>query len=111
MASVAARKKQASSSRLLTELTQGISLSLDWLAENGPSYGIAGPVVLSGWPAGAHIAALALGHPAVTARLAVSGVHDLAPIRDTFLNNGLKMSDEGDYQAFTAAPSDYSKAS
>jgi acetyl esterase/lipase len=78
----------------LTEIAQEVSLSLDWLAENGPSYGIAGPVVLSGWSAGAHLAALALGHPVVTAGLAVSGVYDLAPIRDTSLNIALKMTDE-----------------
>jgi arylformamidase len=78
----------------LTEIAQEISMSLDWLAGNGSSYGIAGPVVLSGWSAGAHLAALALDHPAVTAGLAVSGVYDLAPIRDTSLNIALKMADE-----------------
>ncbi len=78
----------------LTEIAQEISLSLDWLAGNGSSYGIAGPVVLSGWSAGAHLAALALDHPAVIAGLAVSGVYDLAPIRDTALNIPLKMTDE-----------------
>ncbi len=78
----------------LTEITQEISMSLDWLAEHGTSYGVAGPVVLSGWSAGAHLAALALDHPAVIAGLAVSGVYDLAPIRDTSLNIALKMTDE-----------------
>jgi len=78
----------------LTEITQEISMSLDWLAGNGTSYGIAGPVVLSGWSAGAHLAALALDHPAVIAGLAVSGVYDLAPIRETSLNIALKMTNE-----------------
>jgi acetyl esterase/lipase len=78
----------------LTEITQEVSMSLDWLAGNGASHGIAGSIVLSGWSAGAHLAALALDHPAVTAGLAVSGVYDLAPIRDTSLNIPLKMTDE-----------------
>jgi len=78
----------------LTEIVQEISLALDWLAENGPSQGIAGPVVLSGWSAGAHLTALALAHPVVTAGLAVSGVYDLAPIRDTGLNVALKLTDQ-----------------
>ena len=78
----------------LTEITHEISMSLDWLAEHGTSYGVAGPVVLSGWSAGAHLAALALDHPAVIAGLAVSGVYDLAPIRDTSLNIALKMTSE-----------------
>src|SRR6202035_1611585 len=78
----------------LTEIAQEIPLALDWLAENGAFHGIAGPVVLSGWSAGAHLAALALDHPAVTAGLAISGVYDLAPIRDTSLNVALKMTDQ-----------------
>jgi arylformamidase len=44
-------------------------------------------VVLSGWSAGARLTALALDHPLVAAGIAVSDVYDLAPIRDTSLNN------------------------
>ena len=58
------------------------------------SYGISGPVVLSGWSAGAHLVAMALDHPRVAAGLAISGVYDLAPIRDTGLNNALKLTDQ-----------------
>jgi arylformamidase len=78
----------------LTDIVAEISQSLDWLAQNGGSYGISGPVVLSGWSAGAHLVAMALDHPRVTAGLAISGVYDLAPIRDTGLNNALKLTDE-----------------
>ena len=78
----------------LTEIVTEISRSLDWLAENGETYGISGPVVLSGWSAGAHLVAMALDHPRVTAGLAISGVYDLAPIRDTGLNNALKLTDQ-----------------
>jgi len=78
----------------LTDIVTEISRSLDWLAQNGGSYGISGPVVLSGWSAGAHLVAMALDHPRVTAGLAISGVYDLAPIRDTGLNNALKLTDE-----------------
>ena len=68
--------------------------TLDWLAQNGAAYGISGPVVLSGWSAGAQLVAMALDHPRVTAGLAISGVYDLAPIRDTGLNNALKLTDQ-----------------
>ena len=78
----------------LTQIVQEILLALDWLAANGASQGIAGPVVLSGWSAGAQLAALALHHPVVTAGLAVSGVYDLAPIRDTWLNTALTLTDQ-----------------
>ena len=77
----------------LTEIVAEISLALDWLAANGPSHGIAGAVVLSGWSAGAHLTALGLSHPLVKAGLAISGVYDLAPIRDTALNVALQLSD------------------
>ncbi len=78
----------------LTGIAGEIWLALDWLAETGPSYGIAGPVVLAGWSAGAQLAALTLSHQRVTAGLAISGVYDLAPIRDTGLNQALQISDE-----------------
>jgi len=78
----------------LTDIVTEISQSLDWLAHNGESYGISGPVVLSGWSAGAQLVAMALDHPRVTAGLAISGVYDLAPIRDTGLNNALKLTDQ-----------------
>src|ERR1700756_2868249 len=78
----------------LSEIVGEISLALDWLAANGASHGIAGPVILSGWSAGAHLTAMALDHPVVAAGLAISGVYDLAPIRDTALNVALKLTDE-----------------
>ena len=78
----------------LTDIAAEIPRALDWLAAHGASYGIAGPVVLSGWSAGAHLVAMALDHPRVHAGLAISGVYDLAPIRDTGLNNALKLTDD-----------------
>ncbi|UPK39252.1 alpha/beta hydrolase [Bradyrhizobium sp. 186] len=78
----------------LTDIVVEIPRALDWLAEHGASYGISGPIVLSGWSAGAHLVAMALDHPRVRAGLAISGVYDLAPIRDTGLNNALKLTDE-----------------
>lgn len=78
----------------LTEIVGEINLALDWLAEQGPKHGIAGPIVLSGWSAGGHLTAMCLGHPAVTAGLAISGVFELGPIRDTDLNEKLRLTDE-----------------
>lgn len=78
----------------LTQIAAEIRLSLDWLAAQGHEYGVSGPVILSGWSAGAHLTALALDHPRVTAGLAISGVYDLAPIRDTYLNAPLKITDD-----------------
>lgn len=78
----------------LTEIAREIQLALDWLADNGPSYGVAGgSVILSGWSAGGQLAALTLDHPLIAAGLAISGVYDLAPLRGTSLNETLKLSD------------------
>lgn len=78
----------------LAAIVAEIGTSLDWLGRHGAEHGIGGPVVLSGWSAGAQLAALHLGHPAVAAGLAISGVYDLAPIRDTYLNEKLSLTDD-----------------
>jgi acetyl esterase/lipase len=78
----------------LTEIVTEIEAALDWLATNGPGLGIAGNVVLSGWSAGGHLTAQCLGHPRVSAGLAISGVYELGPIRDTYLNEKLRLSDD-----------------
>ena len=78
----------------LTQIVEEIGLSLDWLAAHGAEYGMAGPVLLSGWSAGAQLTAMHLSHPSVVAALAISGVYDLAPIRDTGLNAALSLSDD-----------------
>jgi arylformamidase len=67
--------------------------ALDWLAVDGPAHGVAGRVVVSGWSAGGQLAAMALSHPHVVAGLAISGVYELAPLRDTVLNEKLRLSD------------------
>ncbi|WP_062211948.1 alpha/beta hydrolase [Streptomyces sp. NBRC 109706] len=78
----------------LTGIVAEVRLALDWLAAHGPAHGIAGPLLLAGWSAGAQLAALALDHPAVRAGLAVSGVYELGPLRDTTLDDALALTDE-----------------
>ena len=78
----------------LTEIVAEINASLDWLAANGAKHGINGKVVLSGWSAGGHLTAMCLGHPRVHAGLAVSGVFELGPIRDTYLNDKLRLTED-----------------
>lgn len=77
----------------LTEIVAEIHAALDWLGAHGPARGINGPVVLSGWSAGGHLTAMCLDHPLVRAGLAISGVYELGPIRDTYLNEKLKLTD------------------
>jgi acetyl esterase/lipase len=78
----------------LTQIVAEIRAALDWLAAEGSAHGIAGPVILSGWSAGGHLAALALDHPLVKAGYSISGIFELGPIRDTYLNEKLKLTDE-----------------
>jgi acetyl esterase/lipase len=75
----------------LTEIVADIHDGLKWLGAHGPAHGIAGKIVVSGWSAGGHLTAMALAHPAVTAGLAISGVFELGPIRDIYLNEKLRL--------------------
>jgi arylformamidase len=80
---------QANMGSIVAEIGQ----ALDWLADRGPDHGIAGPLIVAGWSAGAQLAALHLGHPRILAGLAISGIYELAPLRDTNLNQALNLSD------------------
>lgn len=78
----------------LTQIVNEVRSALDWLAAQGSAHGIAGPVIISGWSAGGHLTALLLDHSSVRAGLAISGIYELGPIRDTYLNERLKLTDE-----------------
>jgi arylformamidase len=77
----------------LCEIVADIRRALDWLAANRAAHGIAGPILLAGWSAGGHLAAMALDHPVVAAGLAISGVFDLAPLRQTYLQATLRLTE------------------
>jgi acetyl esterase/lipase len=78
----------------LTTIVQEIGAALDWLVDHGPTHGVAGPAVLAGWSAGAQLAVMHLKHRLFAAGLAISGIYDLQPLRDTALDDALKLSDE-----------------
>src|SRR5262249_43045840 len=48
-------------------------------------------IVCCGWSAGGHLTAMAMQHPAVNAGLAISGIYDLEPIRQCYVNDKLKL--------------------
>lgn len=77
----------------LTGIVTEIRAALDWLVEEGPRHGVGGPVILSGWSAGGHLAAMALDHPSVKAGLAISGLYELGPLRETYVNDKLRLAD------------------
>lgn len=51
-------------------------------------------MVLVGHSAGAHLAALFLGHPLISEIVLLSGIYDLEPIQSTHLNHALNLSRE-----------------
>jgi arylformamidase len=71
----------------LDEIVAEIHGALDFLAGRLPDLGgDASRIVVSGWSAGGHLAAMALSHPQVKAGMAISGIYDLEPIRASYLN-------------------------
>ncbi|HEY2134095.1 MAG TPA: alpha/beta hydrolase [Acetobacteraceae bacterium] len=71
-----------------------LNAAMDWFAANRAAYGITGKIIISGWSAGGHLTAMMLNHAAVSAGLAMSGVFELGPIRDTYLNVKLQLTEE-----------------
>ena len=78
----------------LTQIVAEVRSSLDWLTTSGSAHGISVPIILSGWSSGGHLTALLLDHPNVVAGLAISGFYELGPVRDTFINERLKLTDQ-----------------
>ncbi len=78
----------------LSRIVDALHQALDWFAVNASAHGILGPLVLTGWSAGAHLAACLIDHPAVVAGMSISGVFDLAPLRQApHVNDLVKLSD------------------
>jgi arylformamidase len=78
----------------LTQITNELRIAFDWLAANSGEHGVAGPIIISGWSAGGHLTALLLDHPIVAAGLAISGVFELAPLRDSpHVNDKVKLAE------------------
>jgi arylformamidase len=77
----------------LTEIVGELRTALDWFEQRRREYGIGGPLILSGWSAGGHLVAMLLDHPSVTAGFAISGIFEIGPLRDTYLNDKLRLKD------------------
>ena len=78
----------------LTQITEELRTALDWFAEKSGEHGISGPVILTGWSAGGHLTSFLAGHPKVAAALTISGVFDLAALRDSpHVNDVMKLTE------------------
>jgi arylformamidase len=67
--------------------------ALDWFDNRRRSFGIGGPVILSGWSAGGHLTAMLLDHGMISGGLAISGIYELEPLRHTYLNEKLRLEE------------------
>ena len=75
----------------LTQIVDEVRSAVPWLRTEGPRLGVAaGKVVVSGWSAGGHLTAMALGE--ADAGLAISGVFDIEPCRLNYLNEKLNLT-------------------
>jgi len=83
----------------LSEIVEQVRQAIDWLAKNAEQLGYdSNQIYLSGSSAGAHLAMMALqtnGEPnagsMVQGICAVSGIYDLLPLVDTYVNDAIKM--------------------
>jgi arylformamidase len=78
----------------LQQIVGELRAALDWIAAHGAAHGLGEKFILCGWSAGGQLTAMLLDHPLVTAAFVISGVYELGPLRDTYLNEKLALSDE-----------------
>ncbi|MDB5545629.1 MAG: alpha/beta hydrolase [Hyphomicrobiales bacterium] len=80
----------------LDDMAAEIHAGLDFLVGALPElHADPARLVISGWSAGAQLAAMGLSHPAVKAGLAISGIYDLAHMRDIYVNSALRLDEGG----------------
>jgi arylformamidase len=83
-----------------------IGAALDWLHSGiGMLGGDKSRLLVSGWSAGGHLAAMAMSHSAVAGGLAISGIYDLEPMRLSYINDKLGL-DEAEARRNSPGPTE-----
>lgn len=78
----------------MSTIVQQVGRALDYLLEHRLALNIGEQVVLAGHSAGGHLAALFRDHPLVTLAMPISGLMDLEPISQCWLNEKLQLTAE-----------------
>lgn len=74
-----------------------IRAAIAWLGDHARAFGAdTEHMIVSGWSAGGHLAAMVLDAPGVHSGLAISGIYDLEPIRLSYLNTKLQLTVDDD---------------
>lgn len=69
--------------------------AIAWLHRHARALGgDAEHMIVSGWSAGGHLAAMMLDEPGIHSGLAISGIYDLEPVRLNYLNDKLRLTAE-----------------
>ena len=78
----------------LTEIVGEVASALDYLCANADRLGFdPARIYVGGWSAGGHLAAVSAGHPRVRGVFSISGIFDLAPIAETYINDKVALDD------------------
>lgn len=78
----------------MDDMVREASTALAFLRHTLPDHGLsADGLVLSGWSAGAQLAAMVADRPGVRASLLISGLYDLEPLRHSFVNRKLGLDE------------------
>jgi arylformamidase len=87
----------------LSGIVDEVKSALHWIREHLGQYGAnVDHMIVSGWSAGGHLTALCLDEPGVVAGVAISGIYDLTPIRHSYVNDKLQLT-EAEVQACSPA--------
>lgn len=82
----------------LSSIVADIENALRWLCDNAAGMGFDKErIVLVGHSAGAHLAAMMLASataPPIAAAMLISGVYDLAPVKKSYVNDTVRITDE-----------------
>jgi acetyl esterase/lipase len=82
---------EATLAQIIAEIHQAIA----WVGQHAAALGgDAGRMVVSGWSAGGHLAAMSMEEPGIIGGLAISGIFDLEPIRLSYINRKLGLSEQ-----------------
>ncbi len=78
----------------LTDIVNEVRRAIAAVRAHAVLHGGNADILLCGWSAGGHLTAMGLDCDGVTAGLGISGIYDLAPIRLTYLDRALQLSDD-----------------